>query len=243
MPEFRIEGDALRRESKIRWWSWGTVLVLTAVMVCLVVLRCFGLKFGPGLSWSLCFCFFVAFFGSCVLAFREALSAAERQMVFTLDDKGITRNRRGFPPLHIAFSDIDYLGEEMKWLIVRSAVPTRKIGISKSVKGYELIRAELSKHYPLSSPERKFQLGSTAPVGLTILAWAAMFWFRDPRVVIPCGVVAITLLAVASYRLWTLLQLGQKKSLSWIGIGAVWIAAILLICLRLTLSGLVVSLR
>jgi hypothetical protein len=171
-----------------------------------------------------------------MLAFRETLSAAERQMVFVLDDKGITRNRRGFPPLHIAFSDIDYLGEEMRWLIVTSAQPPKQIGVPKSVKGYELIRAELSRHYPLSSPQQKFRLRSATLVALSVLVWVAAFWFRDMRIAIPSGVVALTLLAVGSYRLWTLLHRGPKKALSWICVGVVWIVTILLICVRLRRS-------
>jgi hypothetical protein len=231
MPEFKIEADALKREARFRRLSWGIVLVFTVVTVLLVVLRYTGLKFGLGFIWLLSLCFFGALFGSCILVFREAMSAAERQMTFNLDDDGITRNRQGYPPVHIAFSEIDYLAEEMKWLIVRSAEPGKKIAVSKNVNGYELIRAELSKYHLLSSPT-KFRLGSAALAALSVLAWAAVFWFRDMRIAIPSGLVALTLLAIGSYRLWALLHRGPRKVFSWICVGVVWVAAILLICVR-----------
>ncbi len=216
MAEFRIEGDALRREVRFRRLSWGTVLALSAVMAFLVLLRCSGLKFGLGLIWLLSVSFFLVFFGSCILAFREALSAAERQMIFTLDGKGITRNRRGYPPVRIAFSEIDYLEEEMKWLIVMSSEPRRKIAVPKKIEGYELVRAELSKHHPFS-PAPRLPLQSAAMAVISLAAWAAVLWPRDVRIVIPCGVIALTLLAIGSQRLC---------------VGLVWIAAILLICVR-----------
>ncbi|MGA8539843.1 MAG: hypothetical protein WB566_10110, partial [Terriglobales bacterium] len=88
--------------------------------------------------------------GASALACREALRRAEREMVFVLDDTGIARKRKGFPEVKIAFSEVEYLGEELRWLVVKSIEPRRKIAIPNDVQGFEIIRAELAKHHTLS---------------------------------------------------------------------------------------------
>jgi hypothetical protein len=89
--------------------------------------------------------------GACVVGFREALHLAERQMVFVLNDNEIVRKRKGYPDVTIAFSEIATLREELRWLIIKTAEPQRKIGIPNTVSGYDAICAELAKHHPFSS--------------------------------------------------------------------------------------------
>ena len=81
MPEFKIEGDSLRRESRFRMLSWGTVSLLVAITVFIFVLRFLGLTAGPEAGWLAVLAFLGALFGGCVLACREAMNYAERQMV------------------------------------------------------------------------------------------------------------------------------------------------------------------
>jgi hypothetical protein len=42
VTEFKIEGDALRREARIRMLSWGSVLLLLGATVLLFTLSVFG---------------------------------------------------------------------------------------------------------------------------------------------------------------------------------------------------------
>ena len=112
MREFKIEGDALRRESRIRLLSWGIVLLLLAITVLLFALGVNGVL---GASSSLGFLFVFTLLGTvagaCILACREALNYAERQMIFILSDNGIIRKRQGYPDVKIAFSEINTLSE------------------------------------------------------------------------------------------------------------------------------------
>jgi hypothetical protein len=114
-----------------------------------------------------------AVIGACILAIREALRRAEREMVFVLDDNGIARRRKGYPEVRIAFSEVDTIAEELRWLVVKSIEPGRKISIPNNVKGFEAIRAELAKHHALPPQVRKVPLKSAAPVTISVLSWAA----------------------------------------------------------------------
>lgn len=240
MPEFKIEADALskRREIRVRLLSWGTVLSLAAMTVLIFVLGSLGLLRVDSdfrwVAWLSVPTMLGAVIGASILACREALRCAEREMVFVLDDTGIARRRKGFPEVKIAFPEVDYLGEEMRWLVVRSIEPRRKIAIPNNVQGFEVIRAELAKHHVLSiSDQMKFPLKSTALMTASILSWAAVLWLRDLRAVIAAGAIALTLLALGSHRLWTVLRRGPKRLYSLVCLGIVWFTAILLIYLRL----------
>jgi len=169
-----------------------------------------------------------------VLAFRETLRRAEREMVFVLDNSGIVRGRSGYPDVKIAFSEIGYLRDELGWLVVGSSDRRKKIAIPKNVNGVDVIRAELVKHHALS-PSAEFPPKSAALTTISIVSWAAVMWFHDLRGVVPAAVIALTLLAFASRRLWALLRRGPRRmpfGVSFGSLGAVWLTAILLIYWR-----------
>lgn len=236
MQEFRIEGHALRRENRFSVLSWGTILLLTAATVLLFVLGVTGhLSANSNLRWLFVFTVLGAVIGASILACLEALHYAKRQMVFVLDDNEIVRKRQGYPDVKIAFSEIETLSEELRWLIIYSSEPRRKIAVPTNVQGYEVIRAEIAKHHALSPPA-KFPLESVAKGAaltiLSILSWAAVLWLRDPRAVIIAGVAGLTLLGIGSYRLWILLRRAQKRLLALVCLGFTWIAAVLLIYAR-----------
>jgi hypothetical protein len=232
MPEFRIENDALKRLARFRMLSWGTVLLLATIAALLLVLRSSGyIADNSGLG-SL---FMISIIGAAIIALilapREGLHRAERTMIFVLDDKRIVRKRRGYPDVEVAFSEIEILREELRWLVVTSAEPRRKIAIPKNVGGYELIRAELTKYHPLSA-RSAFQLKSTTLLVVSTLSWAAVLTFQDQKIVIGAGIIALVTLAFGSYHWWTLLHRSSKRPLLWASLGFAWLAALLLIYLR-----------
>lgn len=232
MPEFRIENDALKREARSRMLSWGTVLLLLAVATFLLVLRGSGyIGDSSGLGRLFVLTILSAAIIAIILAPREGLRRAERKMVFALDDKRIVRKRQGYPDVEVAFSEIETLREELRWLVVTSTEPRKKIAVPRDVSGYELIRAELAKHHPLS-PRVAFPFKSSALLTVSVLSWAALLWFRDVRAIIAAGTVAVVTLAFGSYRVWTLLHRRSKRPLLWASLGFAWLAALLLIYLR-----------
>jgi hypothetical protein len=232
MSEFKIEGEALKREARFRVLSWGTVLLLLGATVLLFVL---GVSGYLSAYWSLRLLFVFTLLGTvigtCVLACREALHYAERQMIFVLDGDEVVRKRRGYPEVRIPFSEIDTLSEELGWLIIKSAEPRRRIAIPNSVSGYGVIRAELAKHHPLSA-RVAFPLKSTALLVVAFLSWGAVLWLRDMRGIITAGIVAVVTLAFGSYRLWSLLHRSSKRALLWASLCFTWLVAFLLIYLR-----------
>jgi len=238
MLEFKIEPDALskRREANGRLVSWGIVLLSFAMTVLILILGFQGLLSAGSdlhwLGWLLVPASLGAVIGASILAIREALRYAEREMVFVLDDNSIVRRREGFPDVRIDFSEVDTLREELRWLVVKSIEPQRKIAIPDNVEGFEVIRAELAKHHALSAPVEKLPLKSAAPITVSILSWAAVLCFRNLKVVIPAGIIAMALLALGSRRLWTLFRRGPTRWISWACLATMWFSAILLIYFR-----------
>ena len=233
MPEFKIEGEALRRQARFRVLSWGTILLLLGTTVLLFLLGISGvLSAYQSLRLLFVFTLLGTVIGSCVLACLEALHYAKRQMVFVLESNEVIRQRRGYPELRISFSEIDTLSEELGWLIIKSAAPERRIVIPDSVNGYGVIRAELAKHHPLSA-HVSFPLKGAVVLLVSVLSWGAVFWFSDVRTVSAAGIVAVVTLANGSYRLWVLLHRSSRRLL-WMSLGAAWLAALMLIYLRMS---------
>ncbi|HEV2424663.1 MAG TPA: hypothetical protein VGZ29_07545 [Terriglobia bacterium] len=231
MPEFRIGDDALKRQARFRMFSWGTVLLLVAVATLLLVFRASG-YIGDSSDLGSLFVLIVlsAAIIAIILAPREGLRRAERKMVFVLDDTRIVRKRIGYPDVEIAFSEIEILREELRWLVITSTEPRRKIAVPTDVSGYELIRTELAKRHSLAA-RAAFPLKSTALVVTAVLGWAAVLWFRDMRAIIAGGAVALATLAFGSYRLWIVLHRSVKRPLLWACLGLAWLAALLVIYL------------
>ncbi len=235
MPEFKIEGDALRREARFRMLSWGSVLLLLAVTLLLFTLRASGrLNANSDLRFVFAFTLLGTIIGACVLASREALHFAEREMIFVLNDNEIVQKRKGYPDVKIAFSEIATLREELRWLIIKTAEPQRKIAIPNTISGYDAICAELAKHHPLSArvDRVEFSLKTTALLAAAILSWTGVVWFRDVGVVILSGTGGLITLAIGSHSVWTMLHSRVRRPLLWAYLGGAWLTAILLIYLR-----------
>lgn len=236
MPEFKIEGDALRREARFRIVSWGIILLLLAVSVLLFTLRASGrLNANSDLRFAFAFTLVWTFIGAYVLASREALHFAEREMIFVLSDNDLVRKRKGYPDVKIAFSEIATLREERRWLIIKTEEPQRKIAIPNTINGYEAICAELAKHHPLSAcvDRAEVPLRTTALLAAAILSWTAVTWFHDVWVVTLSGTCGLITLAIGSHSAWTKLHSRVRRSLLLASLGCAWLIGILLIYLRL----------
>lgn len=235
MQEFKIEMNTLsrRRELRGRFLSWGTVVLLVAISV---------LLFALGVSWVLSghlmlrYLFVFTVMGAVILAiimaFRETLRRAEREMMFVLDGDGIVRRRIGWPDVKIGFSEVDTVREEMRWLVIYGGAPRKKIAVPNDVAGYEVIRAELAKHHSLSARADIPLRGITLPV-ISVLSWTVVVCFRDARVTIPAGVIGLICLTIGSRRLWILRHRGPKRVLMWGCLALIWFSAILLIYMRI----------
>jgi len=115
MQEFKIESDAIGRDLMFSALSWGAVLVLLVLAVLSFIFRVSEVLFLLSVLGSV--------IGASVLACREALHYAFRQMVFVLNGNEIIRRRQGFPERKIAFSEVENQSEERGYLIVKSGDP------------------------------------------------------------------------------------------------------------------------
>ena len=156
MREFRIEDRVLKREARFRMLSWGTVLLLLIVATSLLILRATGYinDNHPSLGRLFMLTLMSAAILAIIMAPLEGLRRAERKMIFVLDEKGIARKIQGFPDVEIPFSEVKTLREELRWLVITSAEPPKKIAVPKRVSGYEFIHAELTKHHPLNDSRK-----------------------------------------------------------------------------------------
>ena len=212
------------------------MLLLLAVTLLLFTLRASGrLNANSDLRFVFAFTLLGTIIGACVLASREALHFAEREMIFVLNDNEIVQKRKGYPDVKIAFSEIATLREELRWLIIKTAEPQRKIAIPNTISGYDAICAELAKHHPLSArvDRVEFSLKTTALLAAAILSWTGVVWFRDVGVVILSGTGGLITLAIGSHSVWTMLHSRVRRPLLWASLGCAWLMAILLIYLRL----------
>lgn len=228
MNEFRIEINKSSRgqDLRVRLLSWGSVVALIAIAVflyqddssnneALLVISTLGAIVAVG-----------------VLACREALQYATRQMVFVLEADGNMRKRSGYSDVKIRFSEIGEIREEPSWLIITSTGTQKKIAIPNRTKGYGEIRSELAKYHAISS-RAGVSLGGTALLAVAALSWAALLLFRGVSVVILAGLMCLITLALASRRLWVFSHRSPIRPLLWASLGFAWLAALLLIYLRM----------
>jgi len=100
-------------------------------------------------------------------------------MVFVLGNQELIRRREGWPEEKIAYSEIKTAYDWLDTLIIKSIDPLRIIAVPREVRGFEVIRVELAKHYPIATEGEILRAKPTwrsVVVGIvTILSWCALF--------------------------------------------------------------------
>jgi hypothetical protein len=187
-------------------------------------------------GWLAAFTIIGAVMAAYIVAFQQGMQRFKHQMVILLSDREIVRKRRGWPDVKIAFSEISNLHEEPSWLVVESVEPRRRIIVPKEVQGFESLRAELAKQHPLvvlaKRPVKGTAIKGIVFAAISVLCWAAVLWFRDMTLALIAGVVGLGFLVSESYRLWVLLRHGPKRFLVLVCLGLAWLAALILISIR-----------
>lgn len=234
MREFRIESDerGKRREARNRLLSWCTVLLLLGALISLFVLRSLGVKADSSLRSLMVLTLVAAIAAIYILAFREGMRRARRGMSFVLDDHGITRRKRGWPDVTIAYTELSELRDEPTRLVVESVEPPRTIAVPHDILDYKVIRTELEKHHPLVPARTNLPLEAIFVLIISVSSWALFLWVQDAMVVVSAGVVALITLAFGSRRLWTLFHHGPKRWVMQVCLGFAWCVAIVLIVVR-----------
>jgi hypothetical protein len=234
MSEFRVvfkEADR-NRDLRIRLAAWSTILLLLGATF-------FGIygalssrpRVSTAFTWLAVLIVAGAIVGAYFLALRLGLERVERGLVFVLTEEGLVRKRTGWPDTQIGFAEIKALYQRPGWLLVESSEPRRRIAIPERVEGFDSLRAELVKHSvivaaPQHSPMRFI------PVVTSLVCWGLVLWSRDAGVVMAAGAVALLVLGWEFFRLFGQLRHSPKRLALSLLIGLSWVAAALLVYLR-----------
>ena len=187
MRTFGIEYDALKqkREARVRLLGWGTVALFLAIFVLVITLG------APGLVsvWTIFIPLFGASIGAGILVGRELRRRADREMVFLMDEDGITKRRQGFPDERINYTEIRSLQQLWGQLLVVSIRPYGSMTIPKAITRYETIRDELARRRPMAahiktkaSPLRiSVSLVAYSLCWVPILLWIASLIYKAIR--------------------------------------------------------------
>ncbi|HLM83234.1 MAG TPA: hypothetical protein VK302_21725 [Terriglobales bacterium] len=234
MREFKVVSNEAnrRRDGIIRLIIWGTIPVLLVA----TVLGVYGaVSFHPYVyatfTWLAVLIVAGAVVGGHFLSIHLGRERSRRDTVFLLTERDVVRRRAGWPDVRIDFSEISTLLETRDWLLVESVQPARKIAVPKDVEGFASLRAELAKHGRVSVSKGRSTSGAI-PTVASLLCWGLVLWSKDARVARVAGTIALILLGWASVSLDKQLRQSPKRIFVWISLGLVWVAAILLLYLK-----------
>jgi len=237
MSEFRVQNvSADGRNRGTRLILWGVILTLAAI----AVFSIFGHPGNAGLNAILTAVVIVivvaSALGANVLAVQSGLEKIERDSVFVLNDEGLIRQRKGWPDVRIGLSEIKALREMRDGLLIESVEPRRQIVVPKEVQGFALLRTELEKHSPVIESPRHLPhktLPRVMPMIASLLCWGLVLWSRDANVVKVMASTAVALMGFETFQINKQLRDSPKRFVVLSVIVLSWIAALLLIYLRI----------
>jgi uncharacterized membrane protein len=232
MSEFQVASHDMA-DRKIRLIIWGVVLVMSGITLFAVYYaRSASPQLVRALGWLTVVIVLAAIVGAHFLAARLGLEKFEHDVVFVLTDKAVVRRRPGWPDVQIGLDEIKALYQRPGWLVVQSNEPRRKMAIPERVEGFQSLRSELTKHSSITAAPQRSRWGGVVLIG-SLLCWALVLLSRDDGVVMGSGAVALLLLVWESFRLFGQLLHSPKRLVLSILIGLSWVAAALLVYLRI----------
>ncbi len=235
MREFKVashDASDRGRERNIRMITWGLVLVMSGITLFAVYdARSADPQLVRTLGWLAVVIVVAAIAGAHFLAAHLGLEKFERDLVFVLTDKDVVRRRQGWPDVQIGLAEIRALYQQPGRLVVESNEPRRTMAIPERVEGFESLCTELAKHSSITAAPQRSPLRLASLIG-SLLCWGLVLWSRDTGVLMGAGAMALILLTWESFRLLRQLRHSPKRVALSLLIGLGWVAAVLLIYLR-----------
>jgi hypothetical protein len=236
MTEFRVASNQVSdggRERNIRLITWRLVLLISGITLFAVYgAHSTSPQLLRALGWLAVAIVVAAIVGAQFLAARLGLEKLAHDLVFMLTDKEVVRKRQGWPKVRIGLAEIKALYQRPGWLVVESNEPRRTIAIPERVEGFDFLRAELTKHRPITAAPQRSPWRFISLVG-SVLGWSLVLLSRDSSAVMGAGAVALALLAWESFRLFGQLRHSPKRLGLSLLIGLSWVAVALLVYLRI----------
>ncbi len=162
----------------------GLLLTVFALVIML------GLQKGVVSVWAMLIPLFGASIGAGILLGRETRRRADRDMVFLMDEDGISKKQPGHPDERINYTEIRSLRKFWGLLLIVSIKPHGSMTIPSGVTGFETIRDVLARHRPVAGPIKNKASPLKITVSLVafslcwvpILLWIAVRIYRSIRV-------------------------------------------------------------
>ena len=171
-----------------------------------------------------------AYYAAAVLG----MDRVKQKTILVLTDNELIRRREGWPDIQVELAEIKALYERKTGLVVESAEPRRVIVIPREVKGFTVLRDELSKHGSIlkAPPQSPFVF---IPTLASLICWALVLTSVDAGVVKAVGAVGLATLGWATFRLSRLtLPHARARLAVWVMIGFSWVASLWVLYSRIT---------
>jgi hypothetical protein len=114
-----------------------------------------------------------------------------------LSDVMLSQWRAGSIAYQIPFDQIISITESRgRWLVVRGSEPGQRIGIPRSIVGFEKLKREICSNSRVPVSRIKLSLGLFLPAPALLLVAAFLIFSDDRRVIVAAGVAAYILVFV-----------------------------------------------
>lgn len=235
MEEFRLPQRTFPTR---RHDNWVVALVsIGAVVLTLGILFFIGYgphsvlhQVGPLLVWSIVVIVFCAV-GVDLFMLRRTFDRVKSDLTFVLYQDELIRKRPGFPDVQVSLPEIKSLHEQSGCLVVTGGDPPRRIAVPQKVENFELLKAELLKNAPHSSPPRRSGLGWITS-SLFVICGLLLIWSGNVTTIQTAAAVFVVLLGWESLKLHRLLRHSPKRMVFWSLMGLVWLSIGFLIYIR-----------
>jgi len=238
VAEYRVAPNtksSQREDQLMRVTLWGAVSLLLAITVfALIGARSVSAGLDTALAVAAGAIVMGAVGGAYIVAWRNGLERAKRNVVFLLTEKELIARRNGCPDVRIGLSEIKALYKQPGKLIVASPDKSRLIAIPEDIEGYGNLRSQLVKYGEITEVrKRPVPISTYVPTLLCWFSWALVLFSKEIAVVRTAASFALFSSAWYSFRVGQLLRRSPKRHIFWFVLATSWVAALWVVYQRI----------
>lgn len=236
MREFKMPPRTLpgrRHDSKFMLWVSLAALAVSFSILFLIANTPGSLlhRLGPPLVWALVLIVLGAL-GMYVVVMRRKFERLKQSISFVLEQEELVRRIPARPDVRIPLPQIKSLHEKSGCLVVTGGDPVRTIAVPRKVENFDLLRTELLKHAPLSSPPWSYRL-RWITLSLFAISALLLIWSENPTTIRSAAAVFVVFMGWESFKLHRLLRHNPKPWVFWLMIASIWLSTGYLIYVRI----------
>ena len=238
MAEYKVAPNTKSSQSEdqlIRVTLWGAVSLLLAITVfALIGSHTVSAALDIELAVTAGLIVMATVGGAYIVAWRNGVERAKRNVVFLLTEKELIARRNGWPDVRIGLSEIKSLDKQPGRLIVGSPDKSRFIAIPEDVEGYGNLRSELAKYGEIAEvPKGPASIVAYVPTLLCWFSWALVLFSKEVSVVRTAAAFALFSSAWYSFRVRQLVRRSPKRHLIWLVLASSWLGALWVVIQRI----------